>query len=204
LTINFAGTQLQTRILTMSKTRSKKSALLPLNRNRAFFAELAAAVRAEREGRGALAQPSVVRILFIGKHDTAAAQANAVIAAELLAVALGLALCRIDLSAVVSKYIGETEKNLRRVFAAAEESGAILFFDEADALFGKRGEVKDSHDRYANIDVSYLLQRIEEYAGVVILASNRKDKLSKAFVRRCRFVITIPPPIPDRFASARQ
>jgi hypothetical protein len=114
--------------------------------------------------------------------------------AEVLAAALGLTLYRIDLSAVVSKYIGETEKNLRRVFDAAEEQGAILLFDEADALFGKRSEVKDSHDRYANIEVSYLLQRMEAYSGLAILTSNHKAALDPAFQRRLRFVVHFPFP----------
>lgn len=114
--------------------------------------------------------------------------------AEVLASQLGLALYRIDLSAVVSKYIGETEKNLRRVFDAAEEQGAILLFDEADALFGKRSEVKDSHDRYANIEVSYLLQRMEAYSGLAILTSNHKAALDPAFQRRLRFVVHFPFP----------
>jgi SpoVK/Ycf46/Vps4 family AAA+-type ATPase len=100
-----------------------------------------------------------------------------------------LSLFRIDLSAVVSKYIGETEKNLRRLFDAAEDGGAILFFDEADALFGKRSDVKDSHDRYANIEINYLLQRIEAYRGLAILATNRKSALDQAFMRRIRFVV---------------
>src|SRR4029077_18938433 len=95
----------------------------------------------------------------------------------------------IDLSSVVSKYIGETEKNLRRVFDAAEESGAILLFDEADALFGKRSEVRDSHDRYANIEVSYLLQRLEAYRGLAILTTNQKSALDSAFHRRLSFVV---------------
>jgi len=95
---------------------------------------------------------------------------------------------------VVSKYIGETEKNLRRVFDAAEESGAILLFDEADALFGKRSEVKDSHDRYANIEISYLLQRMEAYSGLAILTTNMKSALDTAFLRRLRFVVQFPFP----------
>jgi SpoVK/Ycf46/Vps4 family AAA+-type ATPase len=115
-------------------------------------------------------------------------------AAEVLANELRLDLYRIDLSSVVSKYIGETEKNLRRVFDAAEEGGAILLFDEADALFGKRSEVKDSHDRYANIEVSYLLQRMEAYRGLAILTSNLKDALDTAFLRRIRFVVQFPFP----------
>jgi ATPase family associated with various cellular activities (AAA)/Winged helix domain, variant len=115
-------------------------------------------------------------------------------AAEVLANELRLDLFRIDLSAVVSKYIGETEANLRRLFDAAEEGGAILFFDEADALFGKRTEVKDSHDRYANIEVNYLLQRMESYSGLAILATNMKGALDQAFLRRLRMVVDLPYP----------
>src|SRR5690606_9508293 len=115
-------------------------------------------------------------------------------AAEVLARHLDLDLFRIDLASVVSKYIGETEKNLKRVFDAAEASGAILFFDEADALFGKRTEVKDSHDRYANIEIDYLLQRMEDYRGLAILATNMKSHLDPAFLRRLRFVVDIPAP----------
>ena len=99
-------------------------------------------------------------------------------------------LYRIDLSAVVSKYIGETEKNLRRVFDAAEDGGVILLFDEADALFGKRSEVRDSHDRYANIEVNYLLQRMEAFGGLAILATNMKSALDQAFMRRLRFNVS--------------
>jgi hypothetical protein len=116
------------------------------------------------------------------------------LAAEVLASELELDLYRIDLSSVVSKYIGETEKNLRRVFDAAEDSAAILLFDEADALFGKRSEVKDSHDRYANIEVSYLLQRMEAYRGLAILTTNQKSALDPAFHRRLRFVVNFPFP----------
>ena len=120
-------------------------------------------------------------------------------AAEVIANGLRLNLYRIDLSAVVNKYIGETEKNLCRLFDAAEEGGAILFFDEADALFGKRSEVKDSHDRYANIEINYLLQRIESYGGLAILATNMKSALDTAFLRRLRFVVNFPfPGIADR------
>ncbi|HAZ43742.1 MAG TPA: ATPase [Cyanobacteria bacterium UBA11369] len=111
------------------------------------------------------------------------------LAAEVLANELKLDLYRIDLSSVVSKYIGETEKNLRRIFDAAETGGAILLFDEADALFGKRSEVKDSRDRYANQEVSYLLQRMEAYQGLAILTTNLKDSLDNAFLRRIRFVV---------------
>ncbi|MFZ1218006.1 MAG: AAA family ATPase [Chthoniobacterales bacterium] len=120
-------------------------------------------------------------------------------AAEVIANELRLDLYRIDLSAVVNKYIGETEKNLRRVFDAAEDGGSILFFDEADALFGKRSEVKDSHDRYANIEINYLLQRLESYRGLAILATNMKSALDSAFLRRLRFVVTFPfPGVADR------
>lgn len=121
-------------------------------------------------------------------------------AAEILAKTLGLDLYRIDLSAVVSKYIGETDKNLRRVFDAAEGGGAVLLFDEADALFGKRSDVKDSHDRHANIEVSYLLQRMEAYQGLAILTTNLKGALDSAFMRRIRFVV--PFTFPD--SSQRQ
>ena len=116
------------------------------------------------------------------------------LAAEVLANDLDLDLYRVDLSAVVSKYIGETEKNLRRLFDAAESGSVILFFDEADALFGKRTEVKDSHDRYANIESSYLLQRMEAYGGLSILATNMRNSLDAAFMRRIRFVVEFPFP----------
>jgi AAA+ superfamily predicted ATPase len=127
--------------------------------------------------------------LFSGASGT-----GKTMAAEVLANELGLDLFRIDLSSVVSKYIGETEKNLRKVFDAAEEGGAILLFDEADALFGKRSEVKDSHDRYANIEVGYLLQRMEAYRGLAVLTTNLKDSLDPAFLRRLRFVVQFPFP----------
>lgn len=127
--------------------------------------------------------------LFCGVSGT-----GKTMAAEVLANELRLDLYQIDLSAVVSKYIGETEENLRRVFDAAEEGGALLLFDEADALFGKRTEVRDSHDRYANIEVSYLLQRMETYRGVAILTTNMKSALDAAFLRRLRFVVDFPFP----------
>jgi len=130
-----------------------------------------------------------ISALFAGPSGTGKTMAG-----EVLANQLRLDLYRIDLSQVVSKYIGETEKNLRRVFDAAEEGAAILLFDEADALFGKRSEVKDSHDRYANIEVSYLLQRMEAYRGLAILTTNRKDALDSAFLRRIRFVVEFPFP----------
>jgi hypothetical protein len=133
--------------------------------------------------------------LFAGPSGT-----GKTLAAEVLANELELDLFRIDLSAVVSKYIGETEKNLRRVFDAAEEGGTILLFDEADALFGKRSEVRDSHDRYANVEVSYLLQRMEAYRGLAILATNMKEALDPAFLRRLRFVVQFP--FPDQAQRA--
>ena len=130
-----------------------------------------------------------ISALFAGASGT-----GKTMAAEVLAGELRLDLYRVDLSAVVSKYIGETEKNLRRVFDAAEQDGAILLFDEADALFGKRSEVKDSHDRYSNIEVSYLLQRMEEYRGLAVLTTNMKNALDTAFLRRIRFVVNFPFP----------
>ncbi|HYX53125.1 MAG TPA: AAA family ATPase [Candidatus Limnocylindrales bacterium] len=130
-----------------------------------------------------------ISALFAGDTGT-----GKTMAAEVIASHLRLDLYRIDLSSVISKYIGETEKNLRRLFDAAENGGAILFFDEADALFGKRSEVKDSHDRYANIEINYLLQRMEAYRGLAILATNMKSALDPAFLRRLRFVVNFPFP----------
>ncbi len=130
-----------------------------------------------------------ISALFAGASGT-----GKTMSAEILANALRLDLYRIDLSSVVSKYIGETEKNLKSVFDAAEKSGAILFFDEADALFGKRTEVKDSHDRYANIEINYLLQRMESYRGLAILATNRKSDIDRAFLRRLRYLLNFPFP----------
>lgn len=127
--------------------------------------------------------------LFSGPSGT-----GKTLAAEVLANELGLALFRIDLSSVVSKYIGETEKNLRRVFEAAENVDAVLLFDEADALFGKRSEVKDSHDRYANIEVGFLLQQMEAYRGLAILTTNLKHAIDPAFLRRIRFAVQFPFP----------
>ena len=130
-----------------------------------------------------------LNILFAGPSGTGKTMAADVMAAE-----LALDLYKIDLSTVVSKYIGETEKNLARIFYEAETSNSILFFDEADALFGKRSEVSDSHDRYANIEISYLLQRMEEYEGVVILATNLRKNMDDAFVRRMHFTVEFPFP----------
>jgi hypothetical protein len=130
-----------------------------------------------------------LKALFSGASGTGKTMTAGVIARE-----LGLDLYKIDLAAIVSKYIGETEKNLDNIFRAAESSNAILFFDEADALFGKRSEVKDAHDRYANIEVAYLLQKIEEYEGVVILASNLSKNIDDAFTRRMHYVVEFPLP----------
>ena len=114
------------------------------------------------------------------------------LAAEALASTIGRDLMRVDLGRMVSRFIGETEKNLDRLFAMAAASDAVLFFDEADALFGKRSGVKDSHDRYANIEVGYLLQKIESYRGLLILASNVRQNIDPAFVRRLRHVVDLP------------
>src|SRR5262249_41009813 len=138
----------------------------------------------DRYGRGL-----GVTALFAGASGTGKTMAAEVIAAE-----LDLDLYQIDLAGVVSKYIGETEKNLRRIFDAAEDGGAVLLFDEADAIFGKRSEVRDSHDRYANLEVSYLLQRMESYRGLAILTTNMKQSLDTAFLRRLRFIVQFPFP----------
>ncbi|MCL1977319.1 MAG: ATP-binding protein [Candidatus Bathyarchaeota archaeon] len=130
-----------------------------------------------------------ISALFSGSSGT-----GKTLAAEVIAHELHLDLFRIDLSAVVSKYIGETEKNLCKLFDAAEDTGAILFFDEADALFGKRTEIKDSHDRHANIEINYLLQRMENYRGLAILATNMREALDTAFTRRLKFIINFPFP----------
>jgi hypothetical protein len=135
-------------------------------------------------------------VLFSGASGT-----GKTLAAEIMAAELNLDLYRIDLASVISKYIGETEKNLRTIFDAAEESSAILLFDEADALFGKRSEVRDSHDRYANLEVSYLLQRVESYRGIAILTTNMQHALDSAFVRRFRFIIQFP--FPDAASRER-
>jgi hypothetical protein len=140
----------------------------------------------------AVAPSQGLTTLFAGESGT-----GKTMAAQVLARDLGLELFRIDLATVVSKYIGETEKNLDRIFGAAEGSNAILFFDEADALFGKRSEVSDSHDRYANIEVAYLLQKMEGYSGAVILATNFRHNIDEAFLRRLDFVIDFPFPEAD-------
>jgi hypothetical protein len=130
-----------------------------------------------------------ISVLFAGPPGTVKTMA-----AEVLAIKLDLPMYRIDLSQVVNKYIGETEKNLKRVFDAADVSDMILFFDEADSLFGRRTEVSDAHDRYANLEISYLLERMERFKGLAILATNRKNDLDEAFLRRLRYVIDFPLP----------
>ena len=157
--------------------------------------EVAAAIRNyrlvyEQWGfRKRLSSGQGLKVLFSGASGTGKTMTASVIARD-----LGLDIYKIDLSSVVSKYIGETEKNLERIFRAAESSNSILFFDEADALFGKRSEVKDAHDRYANVEVAYLLQRIEDQRGVVILASNLSQNIDDAFSRRMHYVIEFPLP----------
>ena len=131
--------------------------------------------------------PSGMIAVFAGPSGTGKTKAVKALAAE-----IGLDVYRIDLAAVVNKYIGETEKNLVRVLETADAKDAILFFDEADALFGKRTEIRDAHDRYANVDTNYLLQRIEQYSGLVILASNSKKHLDQALLHRVRVVIEFP------------
>jgi SpoVK/Ycf46/Vps4 family AAA+-type ATPase len=130
-----------------------------------------------------------VAALFAGPSGTGKTMAAAIIGRE-----LGLDVYRIDLSRVVNKYIGETEKNLGRVFDAAEQANVVLFFDEAEALFGKRSEVKDAHDRHANIEIGYLLQRMEAYPGTTILATNLRHHLDEAFLRRLQVVVEFPMP----------
>ena len=141
-----------------------------------------------------LASSAGVTVLFAGPPGT-----GKTMAAEIIARELSLDLYKIDLSTIVSKYIGETEKNLEKIFSEAQSSNAILFFDEADAIFGKRSEVKDAHDRYANIEVSYLLQRMEAYDGVTVLATNLRANLDEAFTRRLQFAVDFPfPEVADR------
>ena len=148
---------------------------------RAIAAQLRTMI-GERRGPG-------ISALFAGPIG-----AGKTMAAEVLARDLGLALYRIDLSSLVSKYIGETEKNLRGVFAAAEQGGAILLFDEADALFGKRSDVKDSHDRYADVEVGFLLQQMEAFRGLTILTSDGATPLEPALLRCLTFVVQFPLP----------
>ena len=145
-------------------------------------------------GLGRAWNESGLSVLFTGPPGT-----GKTMAAEAIAAEVGMPMYRIDLSQVVNKYIGETEKNLRRLFDAADCGDAILFFDEADAIFGKRTEVKDAHDRYANLEVSYLLERMERFRGMAILASNRRKDLDEAFLRRLRSIVSFPlPEAPER------
>ena len=177
--------------------RNRSELILPDNRLRLLDAirahvEFAPVVSEQWGFARTMTRGAGIVALFSGPPGT-----GKTLAAEVLAGELGLDLYAIDLSQVVSKYIGETEKNLARVFDAAESSNAVLFFDEADALFGARSEVHDAHDRYANIEVSYLLQRMEEYSGLAVLASNLQRNIDEAFLRRVRFVISFPLPDPD-------
>ncbi len=156
--------------------------------------EVLAAVRFREEmlARGfarKIAYGTGVSALFHGDSGT-----GKTLVAEVLAGALGVDMIKIDLATVVNKYIGETEKHLARIFDIAEADSGLLFFDEADALFGKRSETRDSHDRYANIEISYLLQRLESYTGLVILATNNRSHLDEAFTRRLSFIIRFPFP----------
>ena len=158
------------------------------------FAEVVTAMNSLTEvhyqwGTAKVWNESGLTVLFYGPPGT-----GKTMAAEVLSRTLNLPMYRIDLSQVVNKYIGETEKNLKKIFDAAEMSDCILFFDEADALFGKRTEVKDAHDRFANIEISYLLERMERFKGLAILATNRKKDLDEAFMRRLRYVVNFPLP----------
>ncbi len=153
-------------------------------RNRRLVQDDWGFLRGSERGRG-------VTALFHGPSGTGKS-----LAAEVVAHALDLDLHLVDLSRVVSKYIGETEQRLSAVFDAGEASGAVLLFDEADALFGARSEVRDSHDRYANMEVSYLLQRMERYRGLAILTTNMRDAIDTAFLRRIRFVVEFAHPGP--------
>ncbi len=172
---------------------SRDDLVLPRNTSRQFDEVIAAvrgAGRVQHDWGGNEAfGDSGIALLFAGVPGT-----GKTMAAQVLAFELNLPVWRVDLSQIVNKYIGETEKNLATVFDAAEDGGAILLFDEADALFGKRSEVRDSHDRYANMEVSYLLQRMEAYRGLAILTTNFRAALDKAFARRLRFIVEFPFP----------
>jgi SpoVK/Ycf46/Vps4 family AAA+-type ATPase len=137
-----------------------------------------------------------ITAMFAGPSGT-----GKTMAAQVIARSLDMELYRIDLAGVVNKYIGETEKRLKQVFDACERANVLLFFDEADALFGQRTQVKDAHDRYANIQIDYLLQRMEQFNGLAILATNRKGDLDKAFLRRIRFIVDfMQPGVTERLA----
>jgi len=154
------------------------------------------ATETKERGSRRLAGRKAICVLLTGRNSK-----SALVGAQTLARALGLDLYRIDLGAVLSKYIGETEKNLRRIFAAAKDARAILFFDEADALFGRRSEVKDSHDRFTNVEADYLFQRLDAHGGLSILTVAKRTNIDAAFLRRLRFVIAIPP-LPRKKAAA--
>jgi SpoVK/Ycf46/Vps4 family AAA+-type ATPase len=158
----------------------------------AVLRQIAGEVKTRQAGRkpgilGPVRGAAGVVALFVGPSGT-----GKTMAAEVLANDLQRDLYRVDLSAVRSKYIGETEKNLVRLFQEAERSQAVLFFDEADALFGTRSGVKDAHDRYANVDIAYLLQRLESFNGLAILATNSPAQIDKAFMRRIRHIVKVP------------
>ncbi|MGS1009488.1 ATP-binding protein [Achromobacter anxifer] len=146
------------------------------------------------------AEPRILALWDSGSQSRPHALAQAAEAAATLARETGLTLYRIDLSRIVSKYIAETEKNLDRLFESVEQRGAILFFDEADALFGKRTNVNDSHDRYANIEISYLLQPMQSYRDLALRAASLKSSLDSAFLRRLRLVVQFPATAPDQRA----
>ena len=162
------------------RVRSPEPDLLPAQKS--TLQDIIAAAKESRTSKGAAG----ISVLL-----TCADRGGKTVATDMLGKELGLDLYPVDLSKVVSKYVGETEKNLRRVFATTESRRAILVFDEADALFGKRTEVKDSHDRYANIEVNYLLQQIEKYHGIAVLTTNQRDEIDQAFRRRFRFVLEL-------------
>jgi hypothetical protein len=182
---------LASKVVTMS---SWDDLVLPVS-TRARLQELSAAIQnrhivyADWGFAQRVACGTGIKALFAGASGTGKTMAAGVIARE-----LGLDLYKIDLAGVVSKYIGETEKNLDRIFGAASSANAVLFFDEADAVFGKRSEVKDAHDRYANVEAAYLLQKLEDHDGVVILASNLKRNIDDAFARRLHYVVDFPKP----------
>jgi SpoVK/Ycf46/Vps4 family AAA+-type ATPase len=178
----------------LAPRHSWEDLILPQN-ELAQLAEICAQLKHQRKvygdwGFGRKVSPSKgLCVFFYGPSGT-----GKTTAVEILAKELQLEVYKVDLSAVVSKYIGETEKNLSAIFREAETSNAILFFDEADALFGKRSEVKDAHDRYANIEINYLLQRMEEFEGLVILATNLRKNIDEAFFRRMHFAVEFPFP----------
>lgn len=176
------------------KPRFEANSLILPPKQQALFEEIYQGMKSLTQvhygwGTGKAWNECGISVLFAGSPGT-----GKTMAAEVLAVKLGLPMYRIDLSQVVNKYIGETEKNLKRLFDLADISDTILFFDEADALFGKRTEVKDAHDRYANLEISYLLERMERFKGLAILATNRKKDLDEAFLRRLRYIIDFPLP----------